>query len=65
MKLYGSRTIKKLKKKYLSRLAGGAEMGSQGGEHSQQGGSWWTGQSHICMQINREEQLGSETDLTT
>ena len=38
-----------------------------------QGGSWWTGQgggwqrgqSHICMQINQEEQLGSETDLAT
>ena len=40
-------------------------MGSQGGEHSQQGGSWWTGQSHIYMQINQEEELGRETDRTT
>ena len=23
---------------------------------------WQTGRSHICVQINREEQLGSETD---
>ena len=28
-------------------------------------GRWQTGQSHICMQINREEQLGNETDHTT
>ena len=37
-------------------------MGSQKGEDSQQGGSWWSGQSHICLQINWEEQLGNETD---
>ena len=38
-----------------------------------QGCGWWTqggselqtGRSHICVQINREEQLGSETDHTT
>ena len=40
-------------------------MGSQGREDAQQGGSWWTQWSHICMQINQEEQLGSETDPTT
>ena len=45
-------------------------MGRQGGEDARQGcswqngrqGSWWTRWSHICMQINQEEQLGSETD---
>ena len=44
--------------------------GHQGGEDSRQGrgwgprmgGGWQAGWSHICMQINWEEQLGSETD---
>ena len=27
-----------------------------------EGGSWKTGQSHVRVQINREEQLGRETD---
>ena len=30
-----------------------------------QGGSWRSGPSHIRMQINQEEQLGSETDRAT
>ena len=30
-----------------------------------QGSSWWGRQSHIRMQINQEEQLGSETDHAT
>ena len=29
---------------------------------SGQGGGQWTGQSHICVQIKQEEQLGKETD---
>ena len=29
------------------------------------GVGWRTGMSHICMQINREEQLGNDTDHTT
>ena len=33
-----------------------------GGEDSRQCCSWRTRRSHICMQINWEEQLGSETD---
>ena len=37
-------------------------MGSRGGEDSPQGGGWQSGQSHIQVQINWEEQLGSETD---
>ena len=69
-KLYGSPTTKEIKKKHSSRLAGGAEMGSQGGE---QGGSWRTGQGgrcwrgwpHICNRIGQEEQLVRETDYTT
>ena len=56
-------------------------MGSKSGENSwqgsgwrtRQGGSWqsrrggslWTGQSHISVHINWEEQLGSETDHAT
>ena len=30
-----------------------------------QGSSWQSGHSHIPVWINREEQLGSETDHTT
>ena len=44
IELYGSPTTKELKKKHSSRLVGGAEIGSQGGEDAQQGGSWWTGE---------------------
>ena len=29
------------------------------------GGGWQSEQSHICVWINREEQLGSETDHAT
>ena len=43
IKLYGNPTTKALNKKHSSRLVGGAEMGSQGGEDSQQGSSWRTG----------------------
>ena len=32
--------------------------GQQGRNDSWQGSSWWRGQSHILMHINREEQLG-------
>ena len=47
--------------------------GQLGREDSQQGSGWWTGrdvglqtgQSHIHVQINQEEQLGSETRHTT
>ena len=28
-------------------------------------GGWWTKWPHICVRINREEQLGSKTDHTT
>ena len=65
MKLYGSPTTKELKKKHSSRPVEGVEMGGWGGEDSWQGGSWWSGRSHICMQINWEEQLGSDTDHAT
>ena len=30
-----------------------------------QGSGWRSGQSHIPMQTNQEEQLGSETDRAT
>ena len=33
--------------------------------HGKAASSWWTGQSHICVQTNQEEQLGSKTDCTT
>ena len=29
------------------------------------GGGWQSGKSHICVWINREEQMGSETDHAT
>ena len=45
IELHGSLTTKKLKKKHSSRLVGGAEMGSQGGENVRQGSSWQTGQA--------------------
>ena len=69
-KLYGSLTKKELKKKHSSRLVGGwrwaavvekmcdkVAAGGPGG----QGSGRRTGQSHICVQINREELLGSDT----
>ena len=62
IKLHGSLTTKELKKKYSIKLVGGAETGSQGREDSWKGGGWWTRWSHICVQINWEEQLGSKTD---
>ena len=40
IELYGSPTTKELKKKHSTRLAGGAEMGSQGREDMRQDGSW-------------------------
>ena len=42
IKLYGSPTIKELKKKHSSRPVGGVETGSWDGEDSQQGGGWRT-----------------------
>ena len=40
------------------RMYGKAVVGGRG----EQGGGW---QSHICMRINQEDQLGSETDHST
>ena len=62
IELYGSPTTKELKKKHSLGLVGRMEMGSWGREVVWQGGSWRTGQSHIYVWINQEEQLGSETD---
>ena len=65
IELYGSLTTKELKKKHLFRLVGEAERmhskaaaGGPGGR----GGGW---RLHICVQINQEEKLGSETDHAT
>ena len=81
IELYGSPTTKELKKKHSSRLVGAAETDSSyhwRGSESRQwleeqggqgGGTWqgrlWTGRSHILVQINWEEQLGSDTDLAS
>ena len=62
IELYGSPTTKELKTKHSSRRVGRVETGSQGKEDAQEGGSWW---SHVCVRINWEEQLGSETDHAT
>ena len=40
-------------------------MGTRGEEDAWQVGGWQSRWSHICMQINQEEQLGSETDHAT
>ena len=56
--LYGSLTTKELKKNHSSRPVGGVEMGSQDGEDTLPGGSWW---SYIYMLINQEEQLRNKT----
>ena len=42
IELYGSPTIKELKRKHSSRLVGGIEMGSQGREDSHQSSGWKT-----------------------
>ena len=34
-------------------------------EYARQGNGWQTRQSHICMQINQEEQPGGETNCAT
>ena len=65
IELYGRPTTKELKKKLSSRAEGGVEMGNWGGKDSRQGSSWQAGWSHIWVQINREEQLGSKTDRAT
>ena len=65
IKLYGSLTTKKLKKTHSSRLVGGADTGTRGEEGWRQGSGWQSEQPHICVQINQEEQLGSETDCAT
>ena len=61
------------KEKHSSRPVGGAEASSQVWKDSRQGGGWKTGMSsswlsgqlHICIQIKREEQLGSQMVCTT
>ena len=65
IKLSESPITKELKKKYSFKLVGGVEMGSQGGQDEWQGSGWRTERSHICIQINQEEQLGSKTDPAT
>ena len=48
----------------ISKL-GPSDADSPGGGDSWQGGNWQTRQSHVCVQINWKEQLGSETDHAT
>ena len=48
-----------VKEETFNRWVGRAEMGRWGREDTWQGGSRQTKQSHICMWINQEEQLGS------
>ena len=56
---------KELKKKHLSRQVGGMEESNWGRGYKarRQLANWAV--SHICVWINQEEQLGSETDRTT
>ena len=66
--------MKELKKKHSSRLVGGGETSSWAertyskaavGRMGRQGSGLWTGQPYICVWINQEKQLGSETDHAT
>ena len=59
--------MKELKKKHSSRPVGGAETHSNAALEDWGGGGrgWLSEWSHICVQINWEEQLGSETDRET
>ena len=67
IEVYGSLTTKELNKKHSSRLVGGAETGSQGGEDVGQGSShWWTGQArwwlvHQIVPYSRADKLGGTT----
>ena len=66
IKLYGSLTTKKLKKKHSTRLVGGADTGSLGGVDIEQGRGWrtragkqWLAErvvSHLCA-----DKLGGTT----
>ena len=55
IELYGSLTTKELKRKHLSRLAGGAEMDSQGGEDVR----WWLADQPVSHL--RADKLGETT----
>ena len=52
----------KQKPSYRPANGGRGGDGQPGGEDLQRGSGWWSGRSQIRMQINREGQLGSETD---
>ena len=70
IKLYRSPTTKELKKTHSSRQVGRMEMGSrverQGpGWQTRHDSGWQSVWPHICLWINQEAQLGSETDHTT
>ena len=70
LELRENRTVWKLDKQGVkeetfiqtSRRGGDGQLG---GEDLQQGDSWQSGWSHIRVQINWEEQLGSKTDGET
>ena len=77
IELYGSPTARELKKKHSSRLVGGAETGSWAESTCSKKATSRLGRARLRLadlerrriadwvQINREEQLGSETDHTT
>ena len=58
IKLYVSPTTKELKKKHSSRLVGGAEMGSQGGEEVWRGGGWRTRQGRLVVPHSHADKPG-------
>ena len=64
IELYGSLTTKELQK-HSSRPATGVKTGNQVERTRAKAMAGEPEGSHICVQINQEEQLGSETDLTT
>ena len=52
----------RVKEETLTQISRRGRDGQPGGEDLQQGGSWQSGQSHIYVRMNWEEQLGSQTE---
>ena len=59
IKLYGNQGVQEETFIQTSRRDRNGQTGWRG---CQQGSGWLSEQSHICVRINQEEQLGSETD---
>ena len=70
MELYGNSDNQGVKEDTFiqtGRRGGDGQPDSRQGSgwQTHQGSGWWSKRSHICVQINQEEQRGTETDRTT